>query len=549
MWPAERQTNKIIDATKYRAQGVSGPQAINVEVYQTPGGSANLAKYMKELYPTANIGVLVAGNNGRPLGALGHLKGTARGNEIHLNCEVNFGDIKSHTTQEEDIVSNWLATEMYYADMSKFVSRRHEYFLGDQEITDPYLKKQFDNLLNGTKQTVVYHVGTEEYEAELSPNQAEIHQTNTLSKTTRSILFLIIKQANKTSLQDYCEQLIEYHLWKPHPNGSKIPKWGMHVPNPWRQCMLLGDANVIKNQRFWLANRNDYSEVTDRSIVDRIRSVFNGKATAYKINKQLYGAYPSKELNGTVIEATQVNTDTKTHRNLKSTVELRLPKTNDIYETIQFPNKSFFDATVDMYNWAHSAKALLSPKMSEDDRRDKHLQEVKRLTGHGYHADFRNSFECTLCFVAGPNASDKGVKELQNYQTYFNRFDIQKLASVDYEQTVARTFDKIASDGNDINKFYERVMQAYQAGILEMINAGCTICVLCHLSGSLYAGPHKTQYTIQKARELIQQVVNHLLRNNQIRSSVQIVLCEYKEPFSKYYEYRVNLNNGIRQTH
>lgn len=54
------------------------------------------------------IGTMVAGNSGRPGGACGNFDGYAQ--NLHAN----------HTTQEEDVVSNWLLTE------SSYRSRKHE---------------------------------------------------------------------------------------------------------------------------------------------------------------------------------------------------------------------------------------------------------------------------------------------------------------------------------------------------------------------------------------------------------------------------------------
>ena len=67
------------------------------EVRTNAGGLTNIGVTLKK-FPEARIGTMVAGNSGRPGGACGQINGTAK----NLNA--------NHTTQEEDVISNWLIT-------------------------------------------------------------------------------------------------------------------------------------------------------------------------------------------------------------------------------------------------------------------------------------------------------------------------------------------------------------------------------------------------------------------------------------------------------
>lgn len=72
-----------------------------------PGGCTNLAIHLSRTYPSDSIGILVAGNSGRPGGACGNIKIDYK--------EKKYRPIVSnlhhkHKTQEEDILSNWLTT-------------------------------------------------------------------------------------------------------------------------------------------------------------------------------------------------------------------------------------------------------------------------------------------------------------------------------------------------------------------------------------------------------------------------------------------------------
>jgi len=63
-----------------------------------PGGMANVGYALQQENARRRIGTMIAGNSGRPGGACGQADGTV--SHLHAN----------HTTQEEDMVSNWLLT-------------------------------------------------------------------------------------------------------------------------------------------------------------------------------------------------------------------------------------------------------------------------------------------------------------------------------------------------------------------------------------------------------------------------------------------------------
>jgi hypothetical protein len=68
------------------------------EVEINSGGLTNVGVELQKKYSNAHIGTMVAGNSGRPGGSCGQFDGNATGLYAY------------HTTQEEDVVSNWLRT-------------------------------------------------------------------------------------------------------------------------------------------------------------------------------------------------------------------------------------------------------------------------------------------------------------------------------------------------------------------------------------------------------------------------------------------------------
>lgn len=75
-----------------------------IKIINESGGSTNIAIRLKEKFPDSSIGIVVAGNSGRPGGACGHMnsKGYAY-----------VDSLGHHKTQEEDVVSNWLLTHKH----------------------------------------------------------------------------------------------------------------------------------------------------------------------------------------------------------------------------------------------------------------------------------------------------------------------------------------------------------------------------------------------------------------------------------------------------
>lgn len=67
------------------------------EVMIDEGGLTNVGIIMKDKYPDLQIGTMIAGNSGRAGGACGNFEEAVK---LHVG----------HTTQEEDVVSNWLIT-------------------------------------------------------------------------------------------------------------------------------------------------------------------------------------------------------------------------------------------------------------------------------------------------------------------------------------------------------------------------------------------------------------------------------------------------------
>ena len=95
------------------------PAATRVEVRVDAGGLTNVGcvLHAQGVTSLARIGTMVAGNSGRPGGACGavvHVDGTQIGVAQKLHAR--------HTTQEEDVVSNWLLTAEYEALRQELVT-------------------------------------------------------------------------------------------------------------------------------------------------------------------------------------------------------------------------------------------------------------------------------------------------------------------------------------------------------------------------------------------------------------------------------------------
>lgn len=75
-----------------------------IKVIKESGGSTNIAIRLKEKFPDSSIGIVVAGNSGRPGGACGHMNSKGYG---------YVDSLRHHETQEEDVVSNWLLTHKH----------------------------------------------------------------------------------------------------------------------------------------------------------------------------------------------------------------------------------------------------------------------------------------------------------------------------------------------------------------------------------------------------------------------------------------------------
>jgi hypothetical protein len=78
------------------------------------GGLSNVGVILQNIYPNARIGTMVAGNSGRPGGACGQADGTVY--NLHAY----------HTTQEEDIMSNWLMTAAYKTNDSHIGNKLYQ---------------------------------------------------------------------------------------------------------------------------------------------------------------------------------------------------------------------------------------------------------------------------------------------------------------------------------------------------------------------------------------------------------------------------------------
>lgn len=105
---------------------VSSPRQL--EFLAIRGGSTNMALKLAKVHPGSRIGLVIAGNSGRPGGACGHMD---KFNRPYVDS------LHHHSTQEEDVVSNWLLTHQKAED------------------TDP--NKLFANTIGGKRRWGVTH--------------------------------------------------------------------------------------------------------------------------------------------------------------------------------------------------------------------------------------------------------------------------------------------------------------------------------------------------------------------------------------------------------
>ena len=75
------------------------------EVWPEVGGCGTVGFKIHSSNPAYRIGVLIAGNSGRPGGSVGNFGGGLNHKGVHTG----------HRTQEEDMVSNWLLTQVALA--------------------------------------------------------------------------------------------------------------------------------------------------------------------------------------------------------------------------------------------------------------------------------------------------------------------------------------------------------------------------------------------------------------------------------------------------
>lgn len=88
-----------IRRTMYAGLRMWFSQCAQVSVQRNSSGTANVAFDYQKTHPTNKLGIMIAGNSGRPGGDIGKADGTVQ--KVHHN----------HRTQEEDLVSSWLMGE------------------------------------------------------------------------------------------------------------------------------------------------------------------------------------------------------------------------------------------------------------------------------------------------------------------------------------------------------------------------------------------------------------------------------------------------------
>jgi len=85
------------------------------------GGLTNVGVKLQKEFPNARIGTMVAGNSGRPGGSCGEFNGNAA--KLH----------PYHTTQEEDVVSNWLLTTSWLITTSQDIINKIVVHINDNK--------------------------------------------------------------------------------------------------------------------------------------------------------------------------------------------------------------------------------------------------------------------------------------------------------------------------------------------------------------------------------------------------------------------------------
>lgn len=136
LWNVDLGKNEIV-TIPFRYEG-STYKCTTVEHLVNEGGVTNVGCLIHSKKPQARIGTMVAGNSGHPAGACGGHDG-----EIGI-LKANY------TTQEEDVISNWLITkslrEQHYSEKKVEAFRR----VGSRVYKDTIYKKWG---FNGTTET------------------------------------------------------------------------------------------------------------------------------------------------------------------------------------------------------------------------------------------------------------------------------------------------------------------------------------------------------------------------------------------------------------
>ena len=144
----------------------------------------------------------------------------------------------------------------------------------------------------------------------------------------------------------------------------------------------------------------------------------------------------------------------------------------------------------------------------------------------GNRYDFSKQKSVTLVFVAGPNVGASGSG---------NRIDDtnSRITGDNFTSTTRRTFN--FGLRADFGQFLEGVKAAYYAGLCSMVNSQCTIALLCHVSGGIYAGNFRDSYGDHSDYTLVMRLINEVLRMPYSHYNTQTHQVDWVRPLRTYF--------------
>lgn len=334
MWTAEAKYRALVHGNSYcfihwlhemnanKARPIR-PDPCRLEILPNRrGGSTNIALELTKSHPTSRIGLVIAGNSGRPGGACGHMDRYGR---------PYVDSLHHHSTQEEDVVSNWLLTHkhvedtdpntlfantiggkrrwgMTYPDWSRLDPHFH---LLDHTsktwspIKDPTVVKALTTLVKHGLQQVTYSFKGFAYEAQLVSGDASlVLQTNQKTHTERKIRIIIPHMFDTIQGKDYRMETTANYQDAWYVSNCLVcekTKTGYNFDNRTR-CSLVFVAGPLATGDHSLhppASQGDYASTQHRTFSQHAKEDYT--FFIQSVEKTFYAALLAMALKGDTI--------------------------------------------------------------------------------------------------------------------------------------------------------------------------------------------------------------------------------------------------------